>query len=197
MDGVILSLLRNVVVGVELSRWVAQKAKELAHEADFEVLVADIERLPIRAEAFDVVYCGWVLHHFKHIQPAINELARVLRLKGNIAIVEPNGSSIAVKLTQLIEGTIRPCLVNMSIDTPNETLHTLTTYIKALIYNGFTNFEVHSCYFGEHPPLPHRYRWIFSFVVRIRNLIYGLLIIAARSPLKGTNLLIMAQKRGK
>lgn len=197
MDSAILGSFGNRLVGIELSPKVACQAKALAKQsgASVEVIIADLESMPLCSDAFDAVYSGWVLHHFKDLGLVSTEISRVLKPSGYVGIVEPNGSSVAVKLSQIFEGIARPLLVTMNIDTPNETLHTVSSYCRAFSKNG-VQVNIKSCFFSEQPPVPKHFRFAFRFIVLSRNLIYRFLMLVMVSPLKGTNLLIYGKKVG-
>ncbi|MBI1784681.1 class I SAM-dependent methyltransferase [Candidatus Sumerlaeota bacterium] len=57
----------------------------------WERIRCDMERLPFRAESFDLIFCNAVLHHSKKLAHLIGELKRVLSSKGRIVVVnEPD-----------------------------------------------------------------------------------------------------------
>lgn len=68
-------------------------AAQMLHHADLRglsgVLVrGDAMRLPIRSGAFDALVCGFALRNFAELQPAFNEMARVLKPRGRIGLID-------------------------------------------------------------------------------------------------------------
>lgn len=49
---------------------------------------SDAMALPIRSSAFDAVVCGFALRNFAKLQPAFDEMARVLRPGGRVGLLE-------------------------------------------------------------------------------------------------------------
>lgn len=66
------------VVGVDISKTLVKSAKAWANSAgvNFMPILCDAERLPFKEEAFDLCFCGYVLHHFKHLEQIVSELSR-------------------------------------------------------------------------------------------------------------------------
>jgi len=62
--------------------------------------VADVQDLPFRDAAFDVVVANYVLHHVPDTARAVTELARVLR-PGGVAVVACVGDGHLTELTQI------------------------------------------------------------------------------------------------
>jgi len=48
----------------------------------------DAMRLPMRSGAFDALVCGFALRNFSQLQPAFDEMARVLRPGGRVGLLE-------------------------------------------------------------------------------------------------------------
>jgi demethylmenaquinone methyltransferase / 2-methoxy-6-polyprenyl-1,4-benzoquinol methylase len=56
----------------------------------------DATSLPIATGAFDAVVCGFALRNFASLQPAFDEMARVLRPGGRVGLLEVDKPSSAV-----------------------------------------------------------------------------------------------------
>lgn len=67
-------------------------ARMLDHAAlrgmDGILVRSDAMNLPFQTEAFDALVCGFALRNFASLQPAFNEMARVLRPGGRVGILE-------------------------------------------------------------------------------------------------------------
>jgi SAM-dependent methyltransferase len=171
----------------------------------FLPLVGDLERLPFKDRSFDVCFCGYTLHHFSNIDSAVAEFARALKPDGKMVLLEPNGSHIAVRLSEKLENLARRWLFKLGIDSPNETLHRHTVYTSALERLNFVDIRVGSSCTAGLPPLPTKYlnravsyRAGMSLVrtlARLRLLFYIVISEILPRPLNGVDLVITATKR--
>jgi SAM-dependent methyltransferase len=62
----------------------------------------DAGTLPFADATFDLVLCRDLLHHLEDREPALRELARVLRPGGRLFLVEPNGRNPLIALLALV-----------------------------------------------------------------------------------------------
>jgi|SRR3989304_8897977 len=78
-------------VGVDIS----SKAVEIAKKkyARISFLNANLEKLPLKDESFDLVYSAFVLEHLDQPERVINEAVRVLKKGGRMLLVAPNYGS--------------------------------------------------------------------------------------------------------
>ena len=76
------------VTGVDASQEMLATAQRKVPSASF--LVGDLEDLPLEDESFALVVCGLALSHLPRIEPAIAELARVLRPGGRLLLSNPH-----------------------------------------------------------------------------------------------------------
>jgi ubiquinone/menaquinone biosynthesis C-methylase UbiE len=128
------------VVGVDISKALIKSARDWANAADvnFMPILGDVERLPLRTEAFDIGFCGYVLHHFKRLHQILFELSRILKPQGKILAIEPNGSNIVNKLARRTM-TVFPqqWVMKKGIATSNERVHEIKSYFNAFNKTGF------------------------------------------------------------
>lgn len=121
------------VVGVDISKALIKSARNWANAANvnFMPILGDVEKLPLKTEAFDIGFCGYVLHHFKRLHQVVFELSRILKPQGEILAIEPNGSNIINKLTRRMM-TVFPqsWVMKKGIATSNERLHEIKSYVK-------------------------------------------------------------------
>jgi SAM-dependent methyltransferase len=205
--GIMLAQAGNEVVGIEISPGSVQVANQRAKDraVDFAARVGDLENLPFDDNTFDVCFCGWVLHHFPDINKAVSELVRVLKPGGNIALVEPNESNLAVRFSRFVEDLplLRSWVLREGWDTPNRTINKHTDYIEALVKNGVTDIIISSCFPGGLPPLPPKsgrgFKRVVSllaikFMARSRRLIFATAYHTLPRPLNGADLLITGNK---
>jgi len=80
------------VVGVDINRWNLEKAKK--HVGKIDVVVADVEHLPIRSNVITNVVCTEVLEHLPSPKNAINEILRVLEPKGKLVCSVPSKNPV-------------------------------------------------------------------------------------------------------
>jgi len=78
-------------VGIDIS----SKAIQLAGKnyPNFSFLNANLEKLPQKNEAFDLVYSAFVLEHLEKPEKVIKEAIRVLKKGGHLVMVAPNFGS--------------------------------------------------------------------------------------------------------
>jgi ubiquinone/menaquinone biosynthesis C-methylase UbiE len=155
-DSAIIASLGNTVVGTDISISALRKAKVTCERyVQFvELIEADSEFLPFRKDAFDICYCSWTLHHFPDPRGVINQLAHVLKRGGQAIIIEPNGFNPIVRISEMIENSVRSWLTRTGVDTPNETMHTPLTYSNILRLEGFSEVDVNPLLDPGLPPLP-------------------------------------------
>jgi 2-polyprenyl-3-methyl-5-hydroxy-6-metoxy-1,4-benzoquinol methylase len=79
-----------LVVGVDRSRTGIRRARALLPAAKF--VVADLYRLPLDAERFDLVLCTEVLEHVREPALAVDALCRLCAPGGRVAITVPDGA---------------------------------------------------------------------------------------------------------
>lgn len=201
--GVILGRA-NTVLGLDISWRSVRLAVERAREANasFRGIVGDLEFLPFQDAGFDVCLCGWVLHHFRDIEPVIGELNRVLRPGGELVLVEPNEGSLAVRLSRLFEDRFRGLVLTAGVDVVNRQIHSPTYYYSVLSRHGFWDICLGSCYSREVPVVAYKKRRSLGFLgaaavrgfLAVRHLIYVAGEALLPPPFNGSELLITARK---
>lgn len=93
-----LARFARSVVGFDLSRAMLRRARRSAEERHLENVrfeYGDATRLPVRANAFDGVFCVMVLHFLERPESAVAELCRVTRPGGSVIVVDlvPHGET--------------------------------------------------------------------------------------------------------
>jgi len=203
--GIILAEQGNEVIGVDLSVKATGEAKERARKkgVSFSPLVGDLERLPFKGNSFNICFCGFTLHHFPDINAIVAEFARVVRPRGKVILLEPNGSNLAVRLSNRLENLVRGWLFRMGIDTPNEVNYRHNVYTETLGHQGFIDIKVASSYTGGLPPLPTKFQkrgldflslLLIHILARLRRLFYVITVKVLTRPLNGIDLMITGTK---
>jgi glycosyltransferase involved in cell wall biosynthesis/ubiquinone/menaquinone biosynthesis C-methylase UbiE len=202
--GLILAEQGCRVVGVDISHKTLELARRraAARELSFLPVTGDLEMLPFQAESFDVCFCAYTLHHFPDNNAAVAELTRVLKPGGKMVLIEPNGSNLAVRLSNRLENWFKFWLVKLGADTPNETLHTHEIYTGVMARQGIGGLEVSSHYFGGLPPLPRKTSnltaalslRVVRALARVRQFVFTAARVVLPRPLNGTELVITGTK---
>jgi SAM-dependent methyltransferase len=78
----------QTVVGADLNEAMLALAREKLPEVEFRQ--AELTDLPFDAQSFDAVVCGLTFSHVPELQPAIDEIARVLAPGGRAVISSPH-----------------------------------------------------------------------------------------------------------
>jgi SAM-dependent methyltransferase len=90
------------VVGVDLSFAVDAAFKNVGEHSSMHILQADVFRLPLRAERFDLVYSLGVLHHTPDCKKAFSRLPRYVKPGGRTVItVYSRTNKVYVAVTDL------------------------------------------------------------------------------------------------
>jgi len=90
------------VHGLDLTPALLAQARSAAEAAGISNIVfhcGDALALPFRAAAFDLVCCGYSLHHMPHPAQAVAEMMRVVQPRGCVALVDlivPPGADAAL-----------------------------------------------------------------------------------------------------
>lgn len=83
------------IVGVDISGGMLAKAREIRHRRgvrNVHFTLAEAERLPLPEESFDAAVCRFGIHHFLQPGLQLREMARVLKKKGRLVIVDTSSS---------------------------------------------------------------------------------------------------------
>lgn len=106
MDAEFLARAGASVVSSDISLGAARRARERSkrHQVPFDVIVADVERLPFPDRSVDIVYVHDGLHHLERPLDGLREMARVARYA--VCVTEPAraaGTQVAVRLGLALE----------------------------------------------------------------------------------------------
>jgi SAM-dependent methyltransferase len=83
----------GTVVGVDLSLAVDAAYKNMGEHPRMHILQADVFRLPLRPESFDLIYSLGVLHHTPNCRKAFDQLPQYLKPSGTIAVTVYTGAN--------------------------------------------------------------------------------------------------------
>jgi ubiquinone/menaquinone biosynthesis C-methylase UbiE len=192
-DTAFFARMGNYAVGIDISPTAIQMARKLVlkHNIQADFVVADSEQLPFKGDCFDFAYCFWILHHFPRMEKVISEIRTVTR--GTLLIAEPNGSNAVVELSQRLEDLVRPWLSSTGVDTPNEKMHPLRSYVEALREAGYKRIQITQWFGGGLPPLP-KSSALLRILVYIRHILMLLAWKTFPPPLNGSDFFVMAEK---
>jgi ubiquinone/menaquinone biosynthesis C-methylase UbiE len=90
----VLAELGHEVVGVDASPAMLERARERIPGADFRI--GELEALPLDAGAVDLAVCSLALTHLEAPEPAVAELARVVRPGGRIVLSDVHPTWVAL-----------------------------------------------------------------------------------------------------
>jgi ubiquinone/menaquinone biosynthesis C-methylase UbiE len=137
-----LSLAKKgyVVVGVDISKMQIKQAQEKASSDNlsFMPILCDLERLPLRAQTFQLCICGYVLHHFRNL----DDISRILNPQGSVFIVDPNGSNaVHTVVRNIMIFFPKSWVMEKGIATSNESAHEIKFYLRALKKTNFDSIH--------------------------------------------------------
>jgi ubiquinone/menaquinone biosynthesis C-methylase UbiE len=78
-------------VGVDLSSGLLRQLKKSGLDRKIELVQADAESLPFKTGSFEVVYSVNLLEHVPHPEKVVSEGMRVLKKRGKLVLITPNG----------------------------------------------------------------------------------------------------------
>lgn len=81
-------------IGLDREPRALRYARKKHEVGDFEVVCADVTRLPLATETFDAVLALEILEHLPEPLQALQELRRVLKPGGRLVITTPNGNYV-------------------------------------------------------------------------------------------------------
>jgi SAM-dependent methyltransferase len=102
-----LPLGDRLTVGIDLDAVSLRQHAQLRHR-----IVADVERLPLASESFDLVTANMVLEHVRSPVRLFEELRRVLTPRGSFLFHTPNATGYTTLLTRAIPSALRPRMAN-------------------------------------------------------------------------------------
>jgi SAM-dependent methyltransferase len=87
------------ITGVDLDSTALAIRREREGDLDAEI-IADLRSVPLPAEAFDLVYCSYVLEHVAGAQQVLDRFVTALRPGGRLIVRVPDGDSVYGFLTK-------------------------------------------------------------------------------------------------
>jgi len=85
------------LAGLDISRGMLQKARQKTDR--IQLVQSPAESIPFADQSFRFVYMTEVLHHIRDIEPALQELHRILEPEGSICIVTQSHQQIEQRMT--------------------------------------------------------------------------------------------------
>ena len=92
-------LARGQVVGLDIS----SKMLGCAAKHSDQLILGNSQKLPLKDNSFDVVFCRSLLHHLPEPELGVKEISRVLRPQGEAVFADTN-SSLLSRLPRIIAG---------------------------------------------------------------------------------------------
>lgn len=87
------------------------------------------EQLPLAHESFDLIISQWVVEHLPHPLPFFQEMARILRPKGNIILFTTNAYNYVPLISQIIPHRLQAYLLSQLLQRP--TTDSFPTFFRA------------------------------------------------------------------
>lgn len=106
------------IVGVDRDRAAIRRHPHLRVR-----VIADIQRLPLRATLFDLVTANMVIEHLDAPQALFREVGRVLAPGGTFLVHTPNLDGYTTRLTRYIPQSLRPALARVLLNRKEEDVY--------------------------------------------------------------------------
>lgn len=187
--------------GTDISLYKVERARERLRDRA-HVSAANVEQLPFRADAFQIILCTEVLEHLLKVEPGVAEISRVCQANGRVLLSTPSRHSIFFSYTNpftwlealvgLFAPTVLPPFHNLErpLD-PHSVVHRAFTFqeMRALL-RAYDAVTIETCHYRMPGFVYARIRSP-KFFARVEE-------ILARIPLVnrlGETLLVCAVKR--
>ena len=156
--------------GIDLSNTLVREGRKVDKRF---LAAASVEALPFSNEAFDRVTCMGVLHHLTkdQIPVALKEMARVLKMGGKIAIVEPNPWNLYQRLFAYFRSAERgilntsPSGLRRTFDLVPGLMIERFEYDHTMFWPSYMTFVMHRWSWSTGPLLTACFRALHKIVV--------------------------------
>ena len=138
----LLSRGARAVVGIDFSTAMLDVARRRHRSGDCCVVLADGMRLPFQASVFDFALSSFALNHFEDLQALARELARAMKVKGQLMLSEmhPDACDRGWRPGfRDIHGSVQITILS----------HPTQRVISSFQSNGFAFLRSHDLFFSE------------------------------------------------
>jgi len=172
--------------GMDISKYAIKDARNKTYTTKY--ILMDVTKLGFKDNSFDIITCFDVLEHLKNPKSTLQDIYRMLRRKGILAMTVPNLNSIGLKLKQERWFGYR--------DTTHISLLTNKEWLIMLEKCGFNIIKVFYDGLWDSPYFNYIPSFIQHLIFKIPSTI--LLSIGIKFPQKyGENLCVIAKKIAK
>ena len=165
--------------GVDISEMMIKRYNSSMDNKKFKGIVGDLEDIDLfENNKFDTIIFHNILHHFPNFEIVIMNSLKWLKKGGKIILIEPNGSSIIIKLSEFFRKLMSIILsnkffINNRLVTPNETNHSSKRYLSFFKKN---KIEVISYNFLEYLSKNKFYNFKQNPIMSVILYFYGIMI---------------------
>jgi ubiquinone/menaquinone biosynthesis C-methylase UbiE len=99
------------------------------HKSIKNLIVARLEKIPLKDEKFNLITCNFVVEHLVNPSEVFNEFNRLLKKNGKLVITTPNSLAYDTLLTRLTSTKLHKKIKKIIWERPEE--DTFTTKYKA------------------------------------------------------------------
>lgn len=101
----------GAVVAMDFAPRMLAEARKKYHWPNLRFLEGAAEEIPLADQSVDEVVCNSAFPHFDNLRRAAQEMARVLRRGGRVAIIHPHSREYINKLHVSLGGAVKNCLL--------------------------------------------------------------------------------------
>jgi 2-polyprenyl-3-methyl-5-hydroxy-6-metoxy-1,4-benzoquinol methylase len=171
------------VTGIDLSRVLVKAANEMAarDRIKYRAIAGDV--FGYKGKNYDIVLCAGFLHHFTDIKPIVKKMRDFLKKNGYIVIIEPNGSNMAVRITEWVRKNLWPFNTMPNLGTLNETSHPVEEYLDEFRKAGY---RLDGMQGFINKPKFHNYGLIMDVILRTKYLLHVVTALFMRPEIRGS-----------
>jgi 2-polyprenyl-3-methyl-5-hydroxy-6-metoxy-1,4-benzoquinol methylase len=179
------------VTGIDLSRVLVKAANEMAKKdkVKYRAIAGDV--FEYKGRGYDMVLCVGFLHHFTDIRPIVKKMKEFLKPGGLVVMIEPNGSNMAVRVTEWVRKHVWPFNAMPNIGTLNETSHSVEKYLAEFKGAGYA---VDGMRGFINKPKFHYYGPVLNFIFGVKYLLHVFAAFFMRPEIRGSVIVMRFKK---
>jgi SAM-dependent methyltransferase len=135
-----LESIGHTAVGADLTPAMLAQARSGTQHS--QLCAADMQALPFRSESFDIAVCALALTHLADLQPAVAELARIVRPDGHIVLSDVHPFAVTIGFQAVFRASVGQAFVR-------NYLHLHCDYLEAFAAAGLKVRHCAEPAFGE------------------------------------------------
>jgi 2-polyprenyl-6-hydroxyphenyl methylase/3-demethylubiquinone-9 3-methyltransferase len=179
------------VTGIDLSRVLVSAANRMAKKDKIKYRAVAGDAFEYKGKNYDIVLCAGFLHHFVDIKPIVKKMRDFLKKGGYVVSIEPNGSNMAVRMTEWVRKNVWPFNTMPNLGTLNETSHPVEEYLAEFKAAGYRLDNMQG--FINKPKF-HNYGILMDIILRTKYLLHAVTALFMPARTRGSVIVMKFSK---